>query len=140
MALIWIQGDEQSFRCDQEEEEEEGGTCSRCTDGRRSPGGPLSGTPAALAVAIMEELKSYMPGKAANLKIETMVNLRRHIAREIPEYEQALSLFSAPIDCVVTVKKDQDFWACARAFKVSRILGGVIVVEYWTKKWWCWWW
>lgn len=74
---------------------------------------------AALAAATLLELKRLMPeSPRVNLKLETMVNLRRALCQvDQARYKDALQCFAAPIDTVVTVQENDDLWAHARAYK-----------------------
>lgn len=95
---------------------------------------------AAMAAAVMLEIKALMPGQAAALKVETMVNLRAKLAEKDPRLADSLHLFAAPIDMVLSVgaeeKEEEEggatkqqqsqqgqqgggLWARARAFKAD---------------------
>lgn len=67
----------------------------------------------------MLELKRLIPEcPSVNLKMETMVNLRKALCVVDPEkYACALQCLAAPIDTVVTISDDDDLWVHARGYK-----------------------
>jgi hypothetical protein len=68
---------------------------------------------AAMAAAVVLEIKALIPGPAAALKIETMVNLRSQLAAEDPRLAEALHLFAAPIDMVLSITAEANAAAAA---------------------------
>lgn len=74
---------------------------------------------AALAAATILELKRLMPeSPSANLKMETMVSLRKALCEvDSARYAGALQCLAAPIDTIVTVGDRDELWAHARGYK-----------------------